>query len=93
VVGSLGWESFVLEAWVQFLAWPVIWFGSEVSSVTVSSARVNPTLNRYLEKPGEGEQEGCAKAKDGWPPNPYCGETEISIPGLDLKGLVASYIL
>jgi hypothetical protein len=35
--------------------------------VTVSSARVDPALNGYLKKSGEGKQEGCAKAQDGWP--------------------------
>ena len=28
-------------------------------------ARVDPALNGYLEKSGEGKQEGCAKAQDG----------------------------
>ena len=36
---------------------------------------------------------------DGWPPTPHCTswlkgyETEISTPGLELKGLVPSYLL
>ena len=58
---------------------------------SVSSARVNPALNGYLEKSGEGKQEGCAKAQDGWPPAPHCTswlkgqETEISTAGRDCK--------
>ena len=44
-------------------------------------------------------KEGCAKAQDGWPPTPHCTswlkglETEINTAGLDLKGLVPSYLL
>jgi hypothetical protein len=34
----------------------------------VSSARVNPALNEWLEKSGEGKQEGYATAQDGCPP-------------------------
>jgi len=37
---------------------------------SVSSARVDPALNGYLEKSGEGKQEGCVKAQNGWPPTP-----------------------
>jgi len=29
---------------------------------TLNSVRVDPSLNGYLEKSGEGKQEGCAKA-------------------------------
>ena len=42
-----------------------------VSGVTVSLAKVDPSLNRHLEK-CEGKQEGCAKAHDSWPPTPHC---------------------
>jgi hypothetical protein len=65
----------------------------------VSLASVTPSLNEYLEKSGEGKQEGCAKAQDGWPPAPHRTswlkghETEISTVGLDLKVLVSSYLL
>jgi len=44
-------------------------------------------------------QEGCVKVQDGWPPTTHCPswlkghETEISPAGLDLKGLVPSYLL
>ena len=58
---------------------------------SVSLARVDPALNGYLEKSGEGKQEGCAKAQDGWPPTPHCTswlkgqETEISTASRDCK--------
>ena len=35
---------------------------------SVSSARVDPALNGYLEKSGEGKQEGHTKVQDDWPP-------------------------
>ena len=66
---------------------------------SVSLARVDPVLNGYLEKSGEGKQEGCVKTQDSWPPTPHYTswlkghETEISTAGLDLKGLVPSYLL
>ena len=44
-----------------------VWDGSQWRD-SVSLARVYPALNGYLEKSGEGKQEGCAKAQDGWPP-------------------------
>ena len=43
-----------------------VWDGSQWRD-SVSLARVDPALNGYLEKSGEGKQEGCAKAQDGWP--------------------------
>ena len=42
---------------IQVLVPLVIWFGTGVSVVTVSSARVKLALNGCLEKPGEGKQE------------------------------------
>ena len=39
---------------------------------SIGSDRFDPTPNGYLEKSGEGKQEGCAKKGDGWPPNPDC---------------------
>ena len=71
----------------------LVWDGSQWRD-SVSSARVDPALNGYLEKSGEGKQEGCVKAQDGWPHPPIKGhETEISNAGLDLKGLVQSYLI
>ena len=76
----------------------LVWDGGQWRD-SVSSARVDPALNGYLEKSGESKQEGCVKAQDGWPPAPHCTswlkghETEISTAGLDLKGLVPSYLL
>ena len=67
----------------------LVWDGGQWCD-SVSSARVDPALNGYLEKSGEGKQEGYVKAQDGWPPAPH--ETEISTAGLELKGLVPSYI-
>ena len=43
---------------------------------SVSSAKVDPALNGYPEKSGEGKQEGCAKAQDGWLRTPA-----IAVPG------------
>ena len=57
----------------------------------VSSGRVDPVLNGYLEKSGEGKQDGYVKAQDGWPPTPHCTswlkgqETEISTAVRDCK--------
>ena len=76
----------------------LVWDGGQWRD-SVSSARVDPALNGYLEKSGEGKQEGCVKAKDGWPPTPHCTswlkghETEISTAGLNLKGIVPSYLI
>ena len=76
----------------------LVWDGGQWCD-SVSSARVDPALSGYLEKSGEGKQEGCAKAQDNWPPAPHCTswlkgyETEISTVGLVLKGLVPSYLL
>ena len=76
----------------------LVWKGGQWCN-SVSSARVDPALNGYLEKSGEGQQEGFVKAQDGWPPAPHCTswlkdhETEISTAGLDFKGLVPSYLL
>ena len=73
----------------------LVWDGGQWRD-SVSSARVDPALNGYLEKSGEGKQEGCVKAQDGWSPNPHCTsllkghQTEISTTSLDLKGLVPS---
>ena len=67
-----------------------VWDGGQWRD-SVSLARVDPALNGYLEKSGEGKQEGCAKAQDGWPPTPHCTswlkgqETEISTAGTDCK--------
>ena len=75
-----------------------VWDGGQWRD-SVSSARVDPALNGYLEKPGEGKQERCAKAQDGWPLTPHCTswlkghKTEISTAGLNLKGLISSYLL
>jgi hypothetical protein len=94
VVGALDLESFVQRVGVRFLVWPVIWFWTGVSGVTLlSGARVDPALNGYREISGEGKQEGCAKAQDGWPHTSHCTswlkglEAEISIIGLNFKGL------
>ena len=68
-------------------------------SDSISSARVDPTLNGQLEKSREDKQERCAKAQDGRALAPHCTswlkghETEISTAGLDLKVLVPSYLL
>ena len=76
----------------------LVWDGGQWRD-SVSSAIVHPDLNGYLEKSGEGKQEGCAKAQNGWPPTFHCTswlkghETEISTVGLNLKGLVPSYLL
>ena len=70
-----------------------VWDGGQWCD-SVRSARVVPALNGYLEKFGEGKQEGCAKAQDGLPPSSHCTfwlnyhETEMSTAGLALKGLV-----
>jgi len=41
-----------------------IWFGMEVSGSTLQAqSELNPALNRYLKKSGEGKQEGCTKAQ------------------------------
>ena len=67
-----------------------VWDGGQWCD-SVSLARVDPALNGYLEKSGEGKQEGCAKAQVGWPPAPHCTswlkgqETEISTAGTDCK--------
>ena len=67
-----------------------VWDGGQWRD-SVSLARVDPAINGYLEKSGEGKQEGCAKAQDGWPPTPHCTswlkgqETEISNAGTDCK--------
>jgi len=47
--------------------------GQSLDSVCLG--RVDPALNEYLEKSGEGKQEGYTKAKDGWPqaPLPFLG--------------------
>ena len=52
----------------------LVWDGGHWRD-SVSSARVDPTLNGYLDKSGEDKQEGCAKAQDGWPPTP------MALPG------------
>ena len=57
---ALDLESFDRTVKVRFLAWSVIWYRKGIGGVTVSSARVDLALNRYLEKSGEGKQEGCA---------------------------------
>lgn len=47
---------------VLILMYPIIWFGTETSGVTISSFRVGPAQNGYLKITGEGKQEGSAKA-------------------------------
>ena len=42
----------------------LVWDGGQWRD-SISSARVNPALNGYQEKSGDGKQEGCAKAQDG----------------------------
>ena len=39
----------------------LFWDGDQLRD-SVGSARVDPALNGYLEKSGEGKQEGCAKS-------------------------------
>ena len=76
----------------------LVWDGGQWH-YPVSSARVDPAVNGYLEESGEDKQEECVKAQDGRPPALHCTswlkghETEISTAGLDLKGLVPSYLL
>ena len=41
---------------------------------SVSLARVNPAINRYLEKSGEGKEEECAKAQDSQTPLHFLAE-------------------
>ena len=50
-----------------------VWDGGQWRD-SVSLARVDPALNVYQEKSGDGKQEGCAKAQDGCPP-------PIALPG------------
>ena len=71
---------------VRFLVWLVIWVRTGVSGRTVSSATVHQALNWYLEKSGEGKQEGFAKAEDGRSPTPLHFLTEISTASFDFKG-------
>ena len=52
----------------------LVWDGRQLCD-SASLARVDPALNGYLEKSGEGKQEGCAKAQDGCPPPP------VALPG------------
>ena len=67
-----------------------VWDGGQWRD-SVSLAKVDPALNGYLEKSGEGKQEGCAKVQDGWPSTLHCTswlkgqETEISTAGRDCK--------
>ena len=42
----------------------LVWDGGQWCD-SVSSARVDPALNGYLEKSEESKQEGCVKAQDG----------------------------
>ena len=76
----------------------LVWDGGQWLD-SVSSARVDPALNGYLKRSGEGKHERCVKAQDGWPPTPHCTswlkghKTEVSTASLDLKGLVPSYLL
>ena len=66
--GSLVWEDAGSSPSVPNSS---VWDGGQWRD-SVSLARVDPALNGYLEKSGEGKQEGCAKAQDGWPPTPHC---------------------
>jgi len=74
----------------------LVWEGGQWRD-SINSARVDPALNGNLEKSGEGKEEGCVKAQDGWPPASHCTfwlkghEMDISTAGLDLKGLVPSF--
>ena len=52
----------------------LVWDGGQWRD-SVSSAKVDPALNGYLEKSGEGKKEGGVKAQDGWPPTP------LALPG------------
>ena len=72
-VGALDSGSFVWEDTGSNPGVPnsSVWDGGQWRD-SVSLARVDPALNGYLEKSGEGKQEGCAKAQDGWPPTPHC---------------------
>ena len=93
-VGALDSGSFVWEDAGSNPGVPnsSVWDGSQWRD-SVSLARVDPALNGDPEKSGEGKQEGCAKAQDGWPPTrpPHCTswlkgqETEISTAGTDCK--------
>ena len=47
----------------------LVWDGGQWRD-SVSSARVDPALNGFLEKSGEGKQEGFVKAEDRWHPAP-----------------------
>ena len=47
-----------------------VWDGGQWRD-SVSLAGVDPAPNGYLEQTGEGKQEGCVKAQDGWPPTPH----------------------
>ena len=44
----------------------LVWDGGQWRD-SLSSARVDPALNGYLEKSREGKQEGCVEAQDGYP--------------------------
>ena len=47
-----------------------VWDGGQWRDY-VSSAIVDPALNGYLEKSGEGEQEGSKLAQGSLPPTPH----------------------
>ena len=75
----------------------LVWDGGQLRD-SVSLDRIDQALNRCLEKSGKGKLEGYAKAQDGWPAPFFISwlkahEVDISTAGLDLKGLVPSYLL
>ena len=74
-ISVLDLQSFVQEGEGSNPSVPSYLVWDRVSSMTVSSARIDPTINGYLEQFGAGKQESCAKAQDGWPPSP------IEFPG------------
>ena len=70
-IGALDLGSFVWEDKGSNPSLPnyLVWDGGQWGD-SVILARANPALNEYLEKSGEGKQEWCTKAQDGWPQPP-----------------------
>jgi len=58
-------DSNECEEEILILVFFVIWFRTGISGMTVSSTSVHPALNGYLEKSGDGKQQGYRKALDG----------------------------
>ena len=50
----------------SYCSWFFVWDRGQWHD-SVSSATVDPALNGYLVKSGEGKQEGCTKVQDGSP--------------------------